>query len=254
METNIIYNEDCLVGMDKIEDKSIDMILCDLPYGTTAACKWDSVLPFDKLWKQYDRIIKDDGVIALFGAQPFTSVLICSNLELYRYSWIWKKNTATGFLNCNYAPLKAFEDVCIFSKCTVGSASKNKIRYYPPGLVAIDKVKHNNPNSKFRQSQGYESKNNIINSNKEFVQKYKGYPNNILCFDRDSNPIHPTQKPVALCEYLINTYTKPGEIILDNCMGSGTTAMAAINTGRLYIGFELDKAYYDKSKERIKGV
>ena len=136
--TNKIFNEDCLIGMKRIPDKSIDMILTDLPYGTTA-CKWDTIIPFEPLWGQYERIIKDNGIIALFSMEPFTSLLITSNLSIYRYSWIWKKETATGHLNVNYKPLNITEDVCIFSKGTVGSLSKNPIKYYPLGLKEVDR-------------------------------------------------------------------------------------------------------------------
>ena len=246
-----LYNGDCLELMKDIPDKSIDMILCDLPYGTTAL-SWDSIIPFEPLWEQYERIIKDNGIIALFGVEPFTSLLITSNLSMYRYSWIWKKETATGHLNANYKPLNITEDICIFSKGTVGSLSKNPIKYYPLGLKEVNKQKKNNPNSTWRKNKGYNTSNNKLNSDKPFIQKYTGYPNNILEFKRDKEKLHPTQKPVALLEYLIKTYTNEGDIVLDNTMGSGSTGVACVNTKRNFIGMELDETYFNIAKERIE--
>lgn len=249
-----IINADCLEFMSKIPDKSIDCIVCDPPYGTTAH-KWDSVIPFDKQWEQYERIIKDDGIICLFGTQPFTSCLIASNLELYRYNWIWQKETPSGHLNVSYSPLKVTEDICIFSKGKVGSLSKNPIRYFPQGVIPVNKVRRNNPNSTWRKNKGYNSTGNILNSDKEYVQKYSNYPNNnILKFSRDKNTIHPTQKPVALLEYLIKTYSKEGELILDNCSGSGSTAVACHNLNRRFICIEKKYEYWKASVERLEKI
>ena len=177
--------------MKQVPDKSIDLILCDLPYGTTAL-KWDKVLDKNKLWEQYKRIIKDNGIICLFGAQPFTSMLIASNPDMYRYSWLWKKESATGHLNSKYRPLQITEDIAVFSYAKVGSLAKHPITYHPPGLVEVNIVKKNNPNSTWRKNKGYDSMNNELNSDKEFIQKYTGYPNNILEFPRDKNAVHPT--------------------------------------------------------------
>lgn len=246
----ILYNGDMLVEMDKIPDKSIDMILTDLPYGMTA-CKWDSVIPFDKLWEQYNRVIKDNGAIVLFGSEPFSSALRMSNIKHYRYDWKWNKNSPTGFLNANYKPLSIFEDILVFSKATVGSLSKNKIRYFPQGLIEINKKKNNNPNSNWRENKGYPKTGNKLNSNKPFIQKYTNYPNDLLSFKRDKS-VHPTQKPVALLEYLIKTYTNKGETVLDSTMGSGSTGVACKNTFRKFIGIELDKDYFDIAKKRIE--
>lgn len=248
---NCFINDDCLMAMKNISDESINCIICDLPYGTTAL-KWDKVIDFEKLWAEYKRIICSDGVIALFAIQPFTSCLISSNLEMFRYSWTWKKDSPTGFLNANYAPLKLTEDICIFSKGTVGSLSKNPIRYFPQGVTEVNKIKHNNPNSTWRRNKGYVSTGNKLNSSEQYTQKFTGYPSNILEFPRDKNCIHPTQKPVALYEYLIKTYTKENEIVLDNCSGSGTCAIAAINTNRNYICIEKDTEMYNKSLKRLE--
>ena len=245
-----LYNDDCLEIMKQFQNKSIDFILCDLPYGTTAH-NWDSVISAEKLWEQYKRIIKDNGVICLFATQPFTTRLISSNYDMYRYSWIWKKESPNGFLNCNYAPLKITEDICVFSKGKVGSLSKNPIIYHPPCLIEEEQVKTNRTNSKYRKQNGYNTSNNQINNGKEFITKYKGYPNNILEYSRDKNTVHPTQKPVHLLEFLIKTYTEENEIVLDNCMGSGSTGVACINTNRNFIGIELDENYFEIARSRI---
>lgn len=245
-----LWHGDCLELMKDIEDKSIDLILCDLPYGTTA-CKWDVVIPFDKLWEQYNRIIKEDGVIVLFGIQPFTTMLISSNVKLFRYSWIWVKDSPTGFLNCNYRPLQSTEDIVVFSNGKVGSLSKNPIRYYPQGLSVINKEKNNRGNSTWREKHGYLSRNNKLNSNEAYIQKYTGYPDNLLSFSREKNAIHPTQKPIALLEYLIKTYTNENELVLDNTMGSGSTGVACVNTNRRFIGIEKDEKFFEIAKDRI---
>ena len=251
IELNTIYNMDCLEGMKLIPDKSIDCIIVDPPYSITAN-KWDVIIPFEEMWFQYERIIKDNGVIAIFGNEPFTSLLIASNTKLYRYSWIWKKEGPTGFLNSKYRPLQITEDITVFSKAKVGSLAKNPIIYHPPGLVEVNAKKRNNPNSTWRENKGYSKGGNVLNSDKEYTQSHTGYPNNILEFAREKGAIHPTQKPVALIEFLIQCYTTEGETVLDNCMGSGTTAIACINTNRNYIGFELNKQYFEIANERIR--
>lgn len=210
IELDKIYNEDCLEGMSRIPDESVDAVICDPPYGTTCN-KWDSVIPFDKMWEQYRRVIKKDGVIVLFSTQPFTSLLIVSNLMEYRYSWIWQKESPNGFLNANYAPLKITEEICVFAPyTTVGSLSKNPIRYNPQGVKKVNKVKRNNPNSRYRANNGYSTGGNKLNSDSEYMQRYEGYPNNILVFPRDKQGVHPTQKPVDLLRYLVRTYTDMG--------------------------------------------
>ncbi|MEK4839412.1 DNA-methyltransferase [Bacillus sp. FSL L8-0152] len=236
---NQVFNMDCLEGMKMIPDKSVDMILCDLPYGTTA-CKWDSIIPFDLLWKQYERIIKDNGAILLTASQPFTTKLIASNMKLFRYEWIWKKgNHVTGFPNANRMPLKNHENVLVFYK--------KLPKYYPQDLILLDKPiqKKQIRNMKVLGKRNNESLNNV------YVKKYTNYPKSVIDFPRDSKTFHPTQKPVALFEYLIKTYTKEGETVLDNCMGSFTTAIACINTNRNYIGFEMDEEYWKLGNERV---
>lgn len=236
---NQVFNMDCLEGMKMIEDKSVDLILCDLPYGTTA-CRWDEIIPFDLLWQQYERIIKDNGAILLTASQPFTTKLIASNMKLFRYEWIWKKgNHVTGFPNANRMPLKNHENVLVFYK--------KLPKYYPQDLILLDKPikKKEIRNMKIMGKRNNESLNNV------YVKKYTNYPKSVIDFPRDSKTFHPTQKPVALFEYLIKTYTKEGETVLDNCMGSFTTAIACINTKRNYIGFEMDEEYWNLGNERV---
>lgn len=233
IELNRIYNEDCLEGMKRIPDKSIDMILCDLPYGTTRN-KWDSIIPLDELWAQYERVIKDRGAIVLTAQTPFDKVLGVSNLGLLRYEWIWRKSKPTGHLNAKKMPLKQHENILVFYK-------KAPV-YNCLDLVRVDRMVSRT------------NKGNYGESSKTTRQKFSGYPRSILEFNSivTREQVHPTQKPVALCEYLIKTYTNEGETVLDNCIGSGTTAIACINTNRNYIGFELDKHYCEIANERIQ--
>lgn len=238
---------DCLELMRDVPDKSIDMILCDLPYGNTA-CKWDSIIPFDGLWQHYNRIIKDNGVICLFGSEPFSSKLRLSNFEMYKYDWIWKKNKASNFINCKYQPLKSYENICVFSKMACTYSPKGNMKYFPQGIIVLDKPKKQRRTGK-KQGEIYHS-----NPNVETVQTVSNYPNSIIEFDMEVKNIHPTQKPVDLLEYLIKTYTQDGEVILDNCMGSGSTGVAALNLHRKFIGIELDKKYFQIAEKRIQDI
>ena len=231
MELNKIYNEDCLVGMSAIPDKSIDMILCDLPYGTTRN-KWDTVLPLDWLWDEYNRIIKDSGAIVLTAQTPFDKVLGASNIENLKYEWIWVKSSGTGHLNAKKMPLKNHENILVFYK---------KLPTYNPQMTK---------GTPYTQKSGRASSNYNPQERVTTVNEGYRYPLTVQKFKSEKG-LHPTQKPVELFEYLIKTYTNEGETVLDNCMGSGTTAIAAINTNRNYIGFELDKVYYKASIERI---
>lgn len=233
-----LLHGDCLELMKVIPDKSIDMILCDLPYGSTE-CKWDKRIPLDKLWEQYNRIVKDNGAIVLFGAQPFTSILVNSNLKGYKHHWVWVKNFGTGFQVAKYRPMMTTEDIIAFTK------KGEKINYYPI-MIKRDKpiTKHG--------AKSTNGTNHITNINKNFkkVYTYK-YPNNIIKVDKIRKPIHPTQKPVELLEYLIKTYTNEGETVLDNCMGSGSTGVACLNTNRNFVGIEQDENYYNIACDRI---
>ena len=241
MELDIIYNEDCFETFKGIEDKSIDMILCDLPYGITA-CKWDTVIPLEPLWKEYKRIIKDRGVIVLTASQPFTSRLVMSNLEMFRYSLVWDKvNKYTGALNSNRMPLRRHEDIIVF------------YRHLPQFNKQFRKGKpyKGTANSGHGRHTQYGRKKEIrvIGSNGNHN------PCSIIAIEGDVKlecGLHPTQKPVALFEYLIKTYTNEGDLVLDNCIGSGTTAIACLNTKRNYIGCELNKDYYNICIKRME--
>lgn len=240
-----LWNGDCLELMNNITDKSVDCIICDLPYGNTA-CKWDTVIPFESLWEQYKRIIKDNGAIVLFGSEPFSSKLRLSNIDMYKYDWIWRKNKASNFINCKYQPLKSYENICVFSKKSCTYSSKGNMNYFPQGIIVLDKPKKQKRTGK-KQGEIYHS-----NPNVETMQSISNYPNSIIDFDMVNKNVHPTQKPVELIEYLIKTYTKENETVLDNCMGAGTTGVACVNTNRKFIGIELDNTYYDIAKHRIQ--
>ena len=237
MEFDVIYNEDCLEGMKRIPNKSIDMILCDLPYGTTA-CKWDTIIPFEPLWEQYNRIIKDNGAIVLFGSEPFSTLLRYSNLKMFKYDWIWEKEQGANFMLCKHQPYKVHEIISVFSK---------KKHLYIPQMT------EGKPYVSGKGTSGE------ITGNVTKVQKKNNgtrYPRSIQYFitDKAKGSKHPTQKPVALLEYLIKTYTNEGDVVLDNCMGSGSTCVAAVNTNRHYIGFELDEKYFDIACQRLDEV
>lgn len=230
---------DCIAGMSLIPDKSIDMILCDLPYGITG-CRWDSLIPFILLWEQYERIIKDRGAIVLTSSQPFTTQLISSNRKLFKYCWYWIKNQVTGFPFAKFQPLRCVEEVCVFYK--------QHPTYNPQGLIKLDKPKVNKKNT--RTDFVYDA--NTLSH--EYVTAYTNYPRQTLEFKCQRDGLHPTQKPVALFEYLIKTYTNEGDVVLDNCMGSGTTAVACINTNRNFIGFEIDEGYYNIANKRVHNL
>ena len=231
---------DCLEGMKDIDDKSIDMVLCDLPYGTTA-CKWDTIIPFDPLWEQYKRIIKDNGAIVLTASQPFTSALVMSNVKMFKYEWIWEKSRKTGFPNSNRQPLRNYEDVLVFYN--------GQSKYNPQEL--IKKITPKKINRKKPRNDTVNAGENDGSLCKEYFQEYENYPSQVLKISNEGNTVHPTQKPVALFEYLIKTYTNEGDLVLDNCMGSGTTAVAAKNLSRNFIGFENNEEYYKIACNRI---
>ena len=235
-----LYNEDCLLGMSKIQNESIDMILCDLPYGQTARNKWDVVIPFDGLWNQYERIIKPNGAVVLFANGMFTADLMHSNKNLWRYNLVWEKTTPTGFLNANRMPLRKHEDICVFYK-SPPTYNPQKTDGHPRKVSTASHKR----NSKETTNYGEHALHTYDSTER--------FPTSILCFksDKQKSALHPTQKPVALLEYLIRTYTNEGDVVLDNCMGSGSTGIAAANTYRNFIGFELELSYYKIAKERI---
>tara|TARA_B100001093_G_scaffold211205_1_gene202708 strand:+ start:9206 stop:10096 length:891 start_codon:yes stop_codon:yes gene_type:complete len=246
---------DCLERMKEIPDDSVELILCDLPYGTTK-CKWDTVIDIEKLWEHYKRIIKKpSGVILLFGQQPFTSMLVSSNYEWFKYNLIWKKNKTTQFLLANYRPMKCTEDICVFSKGGAAAASRHKgnMTYNPQNLIPVDIKKKNSKEriGKMLNQSHHLGPNNKLISNSEYSQKFTNYPTEMIEFEIESDTIHETQKPVKLIEYLIKTYSNPGETVLDNAMGSGTTGIGCMNTDRKFIGIELKELYFKLSKQRM---
>ena len=239
MDINKVYLGGCLEVMPSIPDKSIDMILCDLPYGTTA-CKWDTIIPFEPLWREYKRIIKDHGAIVLTASQPFTSALVMSNIKMFKYEWIWEKDRGTNFLNGKIQPLRNHENILVFynsqptfnRQFTIGKPSHSIGK--AEGVKAIGTTTGNFTRIN-ADPQG-------INKNPKTVQK----------FAVPHPPIHPTQKPVALFEYLIKTYTNEGDLVLDNCAGSGTTGVACQNLNRDYILIEKDPKYYEIILQRLQ--
>jgi len=229
-----------------IEDKSIDLILCDLPYGTTQA-KWDSVIPLDKLWLQYERIIKENGAIVLFGAEPFSSYLRLSNIKLFRYDWIWHKNKPSGFANAKNQPMRSHETISVFYK---------KKPTYNPIKEARDVTEASAKRNNYKYTTG-EVKSDLHNITGVRKENYEDlrYPTSVQKFKvvvNAKNKIHPAQKPIELLGYLIKTYSNENDLVLDNCMGSFTTAIACINTNRNYIGFENDEKYFMLGQERVR--
>lgn len=227
---------DCLELMKTIPDGSIDLILTDPPYGTTA-CKWDSVIPFEPMWAELKRIIKPNGAIVLFGSEPFSSALRMSAINIYSYDWKWEKTKPVGHLNANRKPMNKYEDILVFSK--------KQPNYNPQGLIEIEPIKRSRTN-----------KGGIYGSQAgtSTVSRFTGYPSNIIKFKSQNGEFHPTQKPVALLEYLIKTYTQENEMVLDFTCGSGSTGVAAKNLNRSFIGIELDEKYFEIAKERISSA
>jgi len=226
-----LINGDCLLEMQEIPSKSIDMVLADPPYGTTA-CKWDSVLPLEFMWHELKRVTKDNGAIVMTASQPFTTNLIASNMKMFKYCWVWEKNFKTGHLNAKKQPMRSVEDVVVFYK--------KQTAYNPQGIIEHAKVKNRGVGASTNHQCGATN-----------FQSHTGYPHQLLKFDRDLPSVHPTQKPVALMEYLIKTYTNEGETVLDFTMGSGTTGVAAKRLNRNFVGIELDHHYFNIAKERI---
>ena len=239
----VLYKGDCLEVMKSIKDKSIDAIICDLPYGTTA-CKWDTVIPFEPLWAQYKRIIKDNGAIVLFAAQPFTSALVMSNPKWFKYEWIWNKNKGSNIMLAKKQPLKVHENILVFG----GS------NYFPQMESVVGKIRDQRlEKEKINRTDGAVTPKGAIKYAKDYDPSKK-YPTSIRLFTnhREKEQVfHPTQKPEALLEYLVKTYTNEGDTVLDNTMGSGTTGVACKNTNRSFIGIEKDENYFKIAEQRI---
>lgn len=239
-----LWHGDCLELMKDIPDKSVDAIICDLPYGYTK-CSWDTIIPFDKLWEQYNRIIKDNGAICLFGSEPFSSYLRMSNIKGYCYDWVYDKKFGANFVQAKRQPIKTHENVMVFSK------SGKMPSYYPQKSIREKPIKRGgNKQSKAIPIAITDRSIDFGNSKKEYNDKF---PTSILHFNcRVDRGLHPTQKPLALIEYLIKTYSNEGDTILDNTFGSGTTAVACVNTNRKFIGIELDDKYFDIACKRVE--
>ena len=243
---NKIICGDCLEVMKGIPDKSVDMILCDLPYGTTA-CKWDTIIPFEPLWEAYKRIIKDNGAIVLTAQQPFASALIMSNIKWFKYEWVWEKDAGANFANVNYQPFRVHENILIFGKFATSFNRKRDKNYNPqmtsgkPYSIISGKQKHDT----LHNGSAKDGEHQTINSGTR-------HPRSVIKINKDNIKLHPTQKPVALFEYLIKTYTNEGELVLDNCIGSGTTAVACKNLKRNFIGIEISEDYCKIARDRLK--
>ena len=241
---------DCLERMKEIPDGSVDMILADPPYGTTA-CKWDSIIPLEPMWEQLKRVIKPNGAIVLFGAEPFSSTLRLSNIDWFKYDWVWHKSRALGFTNAKNKPMNKHEVISVFSGGTTANRSARKMPYNPQGLLPYGKTVNGIKACAADASAGGHRFARPSHQPKR-VQEFTNYPTSVLEFRNEGSTVHPTQKPVELMEYLIKTYTQEGEMVLDFVMGSGTTGVACVNTGRKFIGVEKDENYFNIAVERIK--
>ena len=233
-----LYCGDCLNILPTLPDNSVDMVLVDLPYGTTA-CKWDSIIPLDQLWKQYNRICKKNGAMVFTAAQPFTTILAASNIENFKYEWIWEKPQGTNPMNAKVMPLKSHENILVFYR--------TKPTYNPQMWYSTPYSGFSSDTATIGEVYGKQKSKHRDNPDGS------RYPKTVLKFKQEKG-LHPTQKPVDLMEYLIKTYTNPGEVVLDNTMGSGTTGVAAIRCGRDFIGIESDSEYYQIAKDRIESV
>ena len=240
---------DCLERMKEIESGSVDMILTDPPYGTTA-CKWDSIVPLEPMWEQLKRIIKPNGAIVMTASQPFTTTLISSNMKMFKYCWLWQKQRPSNFFQAKFAPLNQMEDICIFSFGGCNNGAKNPMSYNPQGTIKINESRGNsNTGGGVGINKGCQKL-----SGKSYTAKTKNYPKTLLSYPVDNKGLHPTQKPVALMEYLIKTYTNECETVLDFTMGSGSTGVAAKNLNRKFIGIEMDEGYFNIAQDRIENA
>ena len=232
-----VYQGDCLALLQRMPEQSIDMILCDLPYGMTN-CKWDSVLPLEELWKLYNRVAKERAAIVLTSSQPFTSNLVMSNIKHFRYEWIWEKAVVSNFQLSKKMPLKVHEEICVFYRAAP--------TYNPQNLVRLETPRKSNNKSRVESKLGH-----FHTWNANYLSEWAEYPSSIIRFKVEKRGLHPTQKPIMLMQYLIRTYTKEGDLVLDNCMGSGTTGIAALTTGRRFVGMELDEKYYSMARKQL---
>lgn len=246
MDTTMLHG-DCMELMRSIPDSSVDMILCDLPYGAEIGSRWDIRLPFDKLWMEYRRIIRDRCAIVLFGKEPFSSELRLSCLDWFKYDWVWCKNCPTGFVNAKNKPMNKHEMISVFSSGKTANLNKHNMYYHPQGLTPCSRMVSNR--NKMGRDATYARPSTV---GRVHLQEQTGYPDTVLNFSRPARAVHPTQKPVELLEYLIRTYTDDGGTVMDNCMGSGSTGVACVNTGRRFIGMEMDDHYYGVAVSRVE--
>lgn len=246
MDLDKIYNGDCIDLMREIDNQSIDMILCDLPFGTTDS-SWDKMINFDELWKHYRRIIKPKGCIALFASGMFTQKLIFSAYDIYKYKWIWVKNTKTNFINAKNRPMCQYEEICVFSLGTTANHSSNRMNYYPQGVTKVDKI------SKAGKNQFGTMHGDRPSHKAEFLTEYVGYPTDILNYNvvPQIKKTHTNEKPQDLLQFLIRSYTMENDIVLDNTCGTGSTLLAAKDINRHFIGMELNEKYFLIAKERL---
>ncbi len=250
---NRVHHIEALELCSLMPDQSVDMLLCDLPYGTTA-CSWDTVIPFDLMWASFKRVIKPHGAIVLTACQPFTSALVMSNPAMFKYSWVWDKVAPTGFLSAQMQPMRRLEDVLVFSLGGANNGTTLPMNYFPQGLRQVNAKKTNGATAgglTIRDG-GRVTENNTLNRNKNYVQEFEGYPSNLLIFSRDADKLHPTQKPVALFEYLIKTYTKEDDLVFDPTSGVGTTGVAARNTKRRFVCGDLNLDYVLTARDRLR--
>lgn len=256
MEKYSILQGNCLDILPKLPSQSVDLILCDLPYGTTGL-KWDKAIPMDKLWVEYKRIIKPYRVVVLFSQQPFTTFLISSNIGWYKYNWIWQKPSGSNILNSHHQPLKVTEDICVFGNGAASPSKKGSLIYNPQftegkPYTCTSGQQREDENGKPNTAIANHSSRNI--GGFTVVNDGRRYPTNLLQFNRDKHKLHPTQKPIALLEYLIKTYSNENDLVLDNCMGVGSCGVACLNTNRRFLGIELDNKYFNIAKERLENV
>lgn len=248
MQRCSLFNEDCLTGMHKIPDQSVQLILTDPPYNTTT-CKWDKALPLDELWAQFRRVLKPNGTVAIFCQQPFTTDLVASNREWFKYMWYWRKSRPSGYTNAKLKPLKDIEEIAVFSPASTANGAKVNMLYNPQGLIRVDK--------EWKRPRKY-GDGTGVNATRpshtlERTIEYTNYPRQVLDYpNHNGKLLHPTQKPVELCEYLIRTYTNEDDMVLDACAGSGTTCVAAINTQRRCVAFEKDVEFFAVAQRRIE--
>jgi len=237
-----LHKGDCLEVMDELIEQGVvvDAIITDIPYGTTK-CHWDSVIPFPEMWLRLNKLIKPNGAIVLFGSEPFSSALRMSNIKNYKYDWKWEKAQGVNFAQCNHMPMSVYEDICVFGNFGMSKNAKIQPIYNPQNLTLLNKIKKAKTSTEHR----------VCKNNKDHIQKYGNYPRQIQKFSSERG-LHPTQKPVALMEYLIKTYTNEDELVLDFTAGSFTTAIACLNTKRSFVGIELDDGYFDIGTKRVE--